>query len=80
MILRKLQDSPAKILPFAMMFVSLGMMFLVMAIVWPRFFLPAHLGPGWSDFLRGATFGVAIALELTGVVISMVAATRAKRL
>ena len=75
MILHMLQRPPAKTVPVAMMFVAVGMAILTVAIAWPKFVSPAaHFGADWSDFLRGATYGIAIAFEAIGLVIAVSAA------
>lgn len=47
---------------------TLGMVFLALANVWPRFLYPAwwsaHLGADPIDAVRGFLFGVGIALSL----------------
>lgn len=48
--------------------VSLGMMCLVIAVVWPRFLHPAtHFGQDWSDGVRGILFGISIGVNLWSV-------------
>ena len=75
MILRNLQKSPEKMIPVAMAFIVVGLSILVIAIAWPRF-SPAspHAGTDWNDFLRGLMFGIAIAMEIVGVVFAATAA------
>jgi hypothetical protein len=82
MILSKLQNSPAKMVPVAMMLLTVGLMFLVIGIVWPKLSFPvAHFGLDLNDFVRGMTFGIATALEIGGVVLAMTAAAaRTKKL
>lgn len=82
LILRGRQKSPAVLVPVAMMLITLGLGFMVAGVVWPRSALPvAHLGTAWGDFFRGFLFGIAIVMEVSGVVIAMAAAaTRAKKL
>jgi hypothetical protein len=47
---------------------SIGMMFLVLALIWPRFLhLGANLGPDWIDGVRGMLFGVSIGMNLWSV-------------
>ncbi|MGA7858176.1 MAG: hypothetical protein WCA11_09645 [Terracidiphilus sp.] len=78
MILSRLQNSPEKAIPVAMALVTTGLMMIVVGIVWPIHSPPvAYGGTNWSDFFRGFTFGIAIVMELTGVVIAS-AAVRAK--
>ena len=75
MILRTLRSSPARMIP-------IGMSILVIGIVWPHF-SPSpsvpHPGTDWNDLFRGLMFGIAIAMEITGVVIAIVAAAAAKK-
>jgi hypothetical protein len=80
MILRNLQNSPEKMIPVAMAFVVVGLSILTIGIAWPRFIPPvAHTGTDWNDFFRGLLFGIAIAMEITGVVIATSAAVARKR-
>jgi hypothetical protein len=52
--------------PRAMM--SIGMMFLVIALVWPRFFhATANFSPNLMDGVRGMLFGIAIGMNLWSV-------------
>lgn len=78
MILRKLQSSPEKMIPVAMMFVSVGMMLLVLGIVWHKPLIHSAPGTDWNDFLRGFALGIAIVFEITGLAIAL-AAARAKK-
>jgi hypothetical protein len=69
-------------IPVAMAFVAVGMSILVIGIVWPHFspsLSVPHPATDWNDFFRGPMFGIAIAMEITGVVIAMVAAAAAKK-
>lgn len=78
MILRKLQNSPEKMIPVAMAFIVVGMSILTIGIAWPRFSPPVpHAGTDWNDFFRGLMFGIAIALEVAGVVFAATAAAAA---
>ena len=78
MILRNLQKSPEKMIPVAMAFIVVGLSILTIGIAWPRF-SPAvsHAGTDWNDFLRGLMFGIAIAMEIVGVVFAATAASAA---
>jgi uncharacterized membrane protein YedE/YeeE len=80
MILRRLENAPEKIIPAAMAFIVVGLSMTVIAIAWPRIApsLP-HPGPDWSDFFRGAIFGIAIVLEIAGVALTVKAADAKKR-
>jgi ABC-type Na+ efflux pump permease subunit len=87
MILRNLflcneQRSPAKMVPVAMMLITLGMMILMIGVAWPRLSAVAHVGTDWSDFWRGFMVGFAIVMETAGLVIALKAAVaaRAKKL
>ncbi len=80
MILDKLKSSPEKVLPIAMALIVVGLSCLLIGIAWPTYthaFM--QLGTGTSDFLHGLFFGVAIALELGGVVLAASAAAAAAR-
>jgi hypothetical protein len=80
MILRNLKQDPAKMLPVATTFVVVGLSILIIGIAWPRF-LPQvpHIGTDWNDFFRGVIFGIAIAMEVTGVVLAASAASAAAK-
>lgn len=80
MILGKLKESPEKMIPAAMAFVAVGMAMLTIGITWPRL-LPTlpHNGTDWNDFLRGATYGIAIVFEITGLVIATSAAAKKRK-
>jgi hypothetical protein len=78
MNLPKLSNNPEKLIPIAMMFITVGMMLLVLANVWQRPFVPAHSGTNWNDFSRGFVMGIAIVMEIAGLVIAL-AAARAKK-
>jgi hypothetical protein len=75
MILRNLQKSPEKMIPVAMAFIVVGLSILVIGIAWPGFSpIVPHTGTDWNDFLRGLMFGIAIAMEIVGVVFAATAA------
>jgi hypothetical protein len=75
MILRKLQISPEKMIPLAMALIVVGLSMTVIGIAWPRFSLSlTHAGTDWNDFFRGVLFGIAIVLEIAGVVLAAKAA------
>jgi hypothetical protein len=79
MILRKIQDSPQKAVPLAMMLVVVGLSLIVLATVWLRFAPPlTFFGHDWGDFMHGFLYGVAIAMEIAGVAIAAAAAVAAK--
>jgi len=51
--------------------VSLGMLFLALALAWPRFIhLGAGLGADWTDGIRGLFFGLSIGLNLCAVIVN----------
>jgi hypothetical protein len=78
MILRKLQNSPEKMIPVAMTFIVVGLSILAVGIAWPRFSPEVpHLGTDWNDFFRGLMFGIAIAMEVVGVAFAATAAAAA---
>ena len=80
MILGKFQNAPEKMIPVAMTFVVVGLSILMTGLAWPRFFPPAvHIGTDWGDFFRGVIFGIAIAMEITGVVIAVSAAAKKRK-
>ena len=79
MILRNLLESPAKAVPIAMMFTTVGLMLIALGEVWPKIaFLAALAWPVSNDFLRGFVLGFAIVLEIAGVALA--AAARRKQL
>ncbi len=79
MLLKKLQKSPEKMVPVGMMLITAGLMLIVFGVLWPRIPFLAHLWPDGNDFLRGFVFGIAIALEITGVVINATAAANKRK-
>jgi MFS superfamily sulfate permease-like transporter len=80
MILRKLENSPEKMIPVAMALIVVGLSMTVIGIAWSRI-VPAlpHPGTDWNDFFRGVIFGIAIVLETAGVVLATKAAAAKKR-
>jgi hypothetical protein len=49
----------------------IGMLCLVMAIVWPRFFHAAtRLGQDWGDGLHGLLYGLAIGINVVALVLA----------
>ena len=76
MLLRSQDGKPAAAkIPLAMTLIASGMMFIVFGIVWPRFIsLSPYAGTNWDDFLRGLCYGLGIALDIGGVVLSVKAA------
>jgi hypothetical protein len=78
MILRKLQNAPEKLIPVAMMFITVGMMIIVVATAWHKPLIPVTSGTDWNDFLRGFALGLAIVMEIVGLVLA-ISAARAKK-
>jgi hypothetical protein len=80
MILRKLENSPEKMIPVAMAFIVVGLSMTVIGIAWSRIApsLP-HPGTDWNDFFRGVIFGIAIVLEIAGVGLAAKAAAARNR-
>lgn len=54
--------------PKAMM--SIGMVCLVVALLWPRFLpLTGNMGPNWIDGVRGLLFGMSIGMNLMSLTL-----------
>jgi hypothetical protein len=52
----------------------------MIGISWPRISPPLpHAGTDWNDFFRGVLFGIAIVLEIVGVVLAAKAAARKRK-
>jgi hypothetical protein len=80
MILGKFKNSPEKTIPVAMALIVVGLSILAIGIAWPHFSPSVpHLGTDWNDFARGFLFGLAIAMEVSGVVIAATAAASASK-
>jgi hypothetical protein len=80
MILRNLQNSPEKSIPVAMTLIVVGLSILMIGIAWPRFSPPVpHMGTDWNDFAHGFLIGLAIALEIGGVVLAISAAAKKRK-
>ena len=79
MLLKKLKESPEKMVSFGMMLVVVGLMLIVLGVLWPRIPFLANLWPAWNDFQRGFVFGFAISLEIAGVVINTTAAANKRK-
>ena len=75
MTLRNLKNHPEKMIPVAMAMIAVGVSFLAIGIIWPRFSpsIP-HAGTNWNDFFRGFMYGLSIALEAGGVALAAIAA------
>ncbi len=81
MTLRDLKNAPEKMMPAAMAFIAGGLSILSIGIVWPGFSPPVpHQGTDWTDFCRGILYGLAIAMEVAGIVIAAAAANKRKAL
>jgi len=79
-ILRILNNAPEKAVPVAMALLVTGLSLLTIGITWPpHLALLQGAGDDWNDFLRGAFFGLAITLEIFGVVLAASAAAQKKR-
>jgi hypothetical protein len=77
MILRNLQKSPERMIPVAMALIVVGLSILMIGIAWPRLSPPVpHIGTDWNDFAHGFLIGLAIAMEIGGVVIAASAAAK----
>ena len=64
MILKHVAEDPRLLL-------RLGMAFLLIALVWPRFLpVTGNLGPDAIDGVRGLLIGLSISLNLWAVVLS----------
>jgi hypothetical protein len=78
------KSATAARVPIAMALISLGMMFLVIGIAWPRLVSPAPVPLGatdWHDFLRGLCYGLGISFDIGGLVLAITAvAAREKQL
>jgi hypothetical protein len=80
MILRKIQNDPAKMTSTAMAFIAIGLSLITIGITWPKTSpLLIHAGTDWNDFVRGAILGFAIVLEIAGVAFAASAAAAKKR-
>jgi hypothetical protein len=80
MILRKIQNDPAKMTSTAMAFIAIGLSLITIGIIWPKTSpLLIHAGTDWNDFVRGVILGIAIVLEIAGVAIASSAAAAKKR-
>jgi type II secretory pathway component PulF len=68
------KSTAATRIPIAMMLISIGMMFIVFGIVWPRLVSPvAHTGTDWHDFLRGLCYGLGISFDIGGLIVAITA-------
>lgn len=65
-------------IPVAMVFLTIGLMLLGVGVGWEHLPLTTHLSRETNDFLRGALFGLSIALETGALVIALSAAAAKK--
>lgn len=80
MILRRLENSPEKMIPAAMTLIVVGLLLITIGVTWSRISPPLpHSGADWNDFFRGVIFGLAIVLEVAGVVLATKAAAAKNR-
>lgn len=80
MIAGNLKESSARIVSIAMLFTSVGLVLLVFGILWPKLpFLATLVAPDWNDFVHGFVIGVALALEIGGVVMGAAALARKRK-
>jgi len=80
MILRKFENSSEKMIPVAMAFIVAGLSLIAAGTSWPRISPPVpHAGTDWNDFSHGVIFGIAIVLEIAGVVLAAKAADAKRR-
>ena len=80
MILRKLENSPEKMIPAAMALIVVGLSLITIGITWLRVSpsIP-RLGTDSNDFFRGVIFSIAFVLEIAGVVVATKAAAAKNR-
>ncbi len=77
MFFHAIQETPRKTIPVAMALIVVGLSCLLFGLAWPTFSRAfTHLGTESSDFIHGLFFGIAIALEIGGVVLAATAAAR----
>ena len=80
MTLLNLQNAPEKSIPLAMTLIVVGLSILMIGIAWPRFSPSApHIGTDWNDFAHGFLIGLAIAMEIGGVIIAASAAAKKRK-
>ena len=79
MLLKKLKESPEKMVACGMLLVTVGLVLIVLGVLWPKLPLLANLWPTWNDFLHGFVFGFAITLEIAGLVINTTAAANKRK-
>jgi len=80
MTLLNLQNAPEKSIPLAMTLIVVGLSILMFGIAWPRFSPSVpHIGTDWNDFAHGFLIGLAIAMEIGGVIIASSAAAKKRK-
>ena len=80
MTLLNLQNAPEKSIPLAMTLIVVGLSILMIGIAWPRFSPSVpHIGTDWNDFAHGFLIGLAIAMEIGGVIIASSAAAKKRK-
>jgi hypothetical protein len=80
MLFRALEDDPQKIIPVAMALIVIGLSCLLFGLAWPTFsHVFPNLGTGSRDFIHGLFFGIAIVLEIGGVVLATSATAAAAK-
>jgi len=80
MTLLNLQNAPEKSIPLAMTLIVVGLSILMIGIAWPRFSPSVpHIGTDWNDFAHGFLIGLAIAMEIGGVIIAASAAAKKRK-
>ena len=80
MTLLNLQNAPEKSIPLAMTLIVVGLSILMIGGAWPRFSPSVpHIGTDWNDFAHGFLIGLAIAMEIGGVIIASSAAAKKRK-
>ena len=63
-----------------MTLIVVGLSILMIGIAWPRFSPSVpHIGTDWNDFAHGFLIGLAIAMEIGGVIIAASAAAKKRK-
>jgi hypothetical protein len=80
MTLLNLQNASEKSVPLAMTLIVVGLSILMIGLAWPRFSPSVpHIGTDWNDFAHGFLIGLAIAMEVGGVIIAASAAAKERK-
>ena len=80
MTLLNLQNASEKSVPLAMTLIVVGLSILMIGLAWPRFSPSVpHIGTDWNDFAHGFLIGLAIAMEIGGVIIAASAAAKKRK-